>query len=187
VSRLVVNETFYNEDAAHGASELVITEGVTDCISEMQAGVACISPVTVRFRTKDHGKLVSLTARAARVVVCNDSEESGAGEAGAIETGLALHAAGRHVRIAVIPRPEGVAKIDVNELVAKDGPEALKQVIAAARRLSRVARAITGTNWNGFLFFGLLRGTNPPAASSQRARRRPGWLGHRGLRTHVSH
>jgi len=34
------------EDAARGAEELLITEGVTDCISAMQAGLACISPVT---------------------------------------------------------------------------------------------------------------------------------------------
>lgn len=135
VSPAVANDTLYNEDAARGAEELLITEGVTDCISAMQAGVACVSPVTVRFRKQDHAKLLALTARAKRIVVCNDSEASGAGEAGAVETGLALHAAGRDVRIAVIPRAEGVDKVDVNELVAKQGPGALKQVIAAARRL----------------------------------------------------
>lgn len=135
VSPTVANDTLYNEDAARGAEELLITEGVTDCISAMQAGVACVSPVTVRFRKQDQAKLLALTARVKRTIVCNDSEDSGAGEAGAIETGLALHAAGRDVRIAVIPRPDGVAKIDVNELVAKEGPEALQKVIASARRL----------------------------------------------------
>jgi DNA primase len=135
VSPTVANDTLYNEDAARGAEELLITEGVTDCISALQAGVPCVSPVTVRFRKQDQAKLLSLTARAKRIVVCNDSEDSGSGEAGAIETGLALHAAGRDVRIAVIPRPEGVAKIDVNELVARQGPEALQKVIASARRL----------------------------------------------------
>lgn len=135
VSPTVANDTLYNEDAARGAEELLITEGVTDCISAMQAGVACVSPVTVRFRKQDQGKLLALTARVKRTIVCNDSEDSGAGEAGAIETGLALHAASRDVRIAVIPRPDGVAKIDVNELVAKEGPEALQKVIASARRL----------------------------------------------------
>ena len=29
------------------------------------------------------------------------------------------------------------------------------------RSLSRIARQITGTNWNGFLFFGLTRPTEP--------------------------
>ena len=135
VSRLVTNDAFYNEDAARGARELLITEGVTDCISAVQAGVACISPVTVRFRKKDRERLVSLTARAKRLVICNDNEESGAGEAGALETALALHAAGRDVRVAVIPRPEGKAKIDVNELVATQGADALRRVMATAKRL----------------------------------------------------
>ena len=134
VSAFVANETFYNEDAARGADEVLITEGVTDCISALQAGVPCISPVTVRFRKKDHAKLLSLTARARRVIICNDSETSGAGEAGAVETAQALHAAGRDVRIAAIPRPEGKEKIDLNELVVADGPEALRRVLARARR-----------------------------------------------------
>ena len=135
VSSHVVNETFYNEDAVRGADELLITEGVTDCISAMQAGVRCISPVTVRFRKQDHRKLVALTGRCSRVVICNDAEENGAGEAGAIETAQALHAAGRDVRIAAIPRPEGKDKIDVNEVVATDGPDALRTVLRKAKRL----------------------------------------------------
>ena len=38
----------------------------------------------------------------------------GAGEAGAIATARVLLAAGRDVQLTVIPRPEGIAKIDVN-------------------------------------------------------------------------
>lgn len=134
VSPCVENATFYNEDAARGADEILITEGVTDCISAHQAGVPCLSPVTVRFRKQDTPRLLAITARAKRVVICNDSEASGAGEAGAIETAQALQAAGRDVRIATIPRPEGTEKIDVNELVAKEGPDALRAVLAKARR-----------------------------------------------------
>jgi len=134
VSAFVANETFYNEDAARGADELLITEGVTDCISALQSGVRCISPVTVRFRKKDHPKLLALTARAKRVIICNDSEVNGAGEAGAVETAQALHAAGRDVRVATIPRPEGRDKIDVNELVVAEGADALRRVLAGARR-----------------------------------------------------
>ncbi len=133
VSPSVVNDCFYNEDAIRGAEELLITEGVTDCISAMQAGVPCISPVTTRFRKQDVPKLLQLTRHVTRVIVCNDSEASGAGEAGARETAAALWAEGRDVRVAIIPRPEGQDKIDVNELVAARGPEALREVVAAAR------------------------------------------------------
>ena len=135
VSSFVANDTFYNEDAARGADELLITEGVTDCISAMQAGVACVSPVTVRFRRKDHKKLLALTGGTRRVVICNDSEQSGAGEAGALETAQALHAGGRHVRVASIPLPEGQEKVDLNDLVVLEGAEGLRRVIARARPL----------------------------------------------------
>src|SRR5690606_14159803 len=135
ISVHVANETFYNEDAIRGADELLITEGVTDCISALQVGVPCISPVTVRFRKQDHRKLVALTEKCSKVVVCNDTEASGAGEAGAIETAQALYAAGRDVRIALIPRPEGKEKIDVNELVATEGAEGLRTVLRRAKRL----------------------------------------------------
>ncbi|MBN2530806.1 MAG: DNA primase [Deltaproteobacteria bacterium] len=135
VSRYVLNDTFYNEDVARKSKQLLITEGVTDCISAMQSDVACISPVTVRFRKKDNEKLLQLTKGCERIVICNDAEESGAGESGAIETAQALHAAGRDVRIAVIPRPEGTDKIDLNELVATKGADAIQAVIQKARRL----------------------------------------------------
>jgi len=147
----VQNETFYNEDAVlrrrEGArlSQLLVTEGVTDCISAMQAGVPCISPVTVRFRKKDLAKLVTLTEHVSEVIVCNDSEESGAGETGATETAEALQAAGRMVRIARIPRPEGQKKIDLNELIAAGGPEALRTAprveLKARSRIKRLGSA----------------------------------------------
>ena len=132
VSQLVANDVFYNEDGVRGAEQVLITEGVTDCISAIQCGVVCISPVTVRFRRKDHPRLLSLTASVRRVVICNDSEESGAGEAGAVETAQALYAAGRDVRIARIARPEGTDKIDLNEFVVSQGPDALRSLLGGA-------------------------------------------------------
>ena len=133
VSPTVGNDYLYNEDAARAAEELLITEGVTDCISAHQAGVACISPVTTRFRKQDVPRLLLLTRHAKRIIVCNDAETNGAGEAGARETAAALWAEGRDVRVALIPRPEGKDKIDVNELVATGGSEALHSVLTAAK------------------------------------------------------
>ena len=135
VSPEVGNDYFFGEDAAREGGELLICEGITDAISAMQASAPCLSPVTVRFPKQDHDKLVALTSRASRVVICNDAEESGAGEAGALETARVLHQAGRDVRIASILRPAGVAKIDVNELVRDQGPEALCAVMAQAKNL----------------------------------------------------
>jgi DNA primase catalytic core len=133
VSRELVNETFYNEDAARGASELVITEGVTDCISAWQAAVPCISPVTTRFRDEDTPRLLSLTRKATRILVCNDAEASGAGAAGALVTAELLHAEGRDVRIVVLPRPEGVDKVDLNEYLKAHSAEEFRALAVEAR------------------------------------------------------
>jgi DNA primase catalytic core len=132
ISATVQNDYFYNEDAARGADELVITEGVPDCISAIQCGVACISPGTTSFRNKDLPRFLELTRNAKRIVICNDSEASGAGEAGAIAMAAALWEHGREVSIATIPLPEGTEKIDINDLVVAQGADAFREVVAAA-------------------------------------------------------
>jgi DNA primase catalytic core len=133
VSKTVRNEYFYNEDAARNARVLLITEGVTDCISAMQADVKCISPVTTRFSKRDEPKLRELVGTSGQVVICNDAEDSGAGEAGAIATAKVLLNDGCDVRIATLSRAAGVSKIDVNELVRDQGSAALERVVNAAK------------------------------------------------------
>lgn len=133
VSPTVRNDYFYNEDAARKADTLLITEGVTDCISAMQAGIACLSPATTRFRKQDIPRLLRLTRDARRVVICNDAEASGAGEAGARETAAALWAEGREACLALLPRPQDTEKVDVNALVTTHGAAALHEVLGRAR------------------------------------------------------
>lgn len=137
ISSLMANDHFYNEDGIRGADTVLITEGITDCLSAVQAGIACVSPATTRFRRHDHDKLLALTGKVGRVVICNDSEANGAGEAGAIETASVLFRGGRDVRIATLPRPAGIEKVDVNEFMAREGAEALHRILADAARLPR--------------------------------------------------
>ena len=42
---------------------MIITEGVTDCISLMEHGFPAVSPVTVRIREADWERLAGLLAR----------------------------------------------------------------------------------------------------------------------------
>jgi DNA primase catalytic core len=135
ISPLITNDYFFGEDDANADEVLLITEGIADAIAAQQAGFKCLSPVTTTFRAQDHEKLVRLTAKAKRVVIVNDSEDSGAGERGARETAKVLHAAGRDVRIATIPRPAGVEKIDVNDVVRTQGVDGLRAVVDAAKAL----------------------------------------------------
>jgi len=133
ISPLMANDTFYGEDSVRGARAVLITEGVTDCISAMQAGVPCISPVTTRFRAKDVPRLLRLTRHAEHVVICNDSEDSGAGEAGARATAEALFTAGRDVRLAQIRRGAGQSKLDLNDLARREGGDAIKELMEDAK------------------------------------------------------
>jgi len=143
VSPTVRNEHFYNEDAVRGAEVILVTEGVTDCISALQAGMPTISPVTTRFRKEDAPKLLALTKHAKRVVICNDAEENQSGAKGALETAALLFAERRDVRIADLPRPEGAAKIDVNEYIKDHSPDEFRAVLDRGDRyLERLIKQV---------------------------------------------
>ena len=115
VSSLIQNQFFYGEDSVTGKNECVITEGVTDCLSMLQSGFSCLSPVTIEFREDDASKLVQICKRLDKVYICNDNEESNVGRAGALQTAELLENESVPVRIVVLPRPEGVNKVDIAE------------------------------------------------------------------------
>jgi len=107
ISHVVRNEVFYNEDClATERSEVVITEGVTDCIALAERGISCISPVTVAFREQDHARLLSLVRHVERVYICQDNEVSGVGLAGALKTARFLARNGVDVRVVELPLGE---------------------------------------------------------------------------------
>lgn len=134
VSPTVRNDTFYGEDTIRGAEEILIAEGVADCIAAIQAGCACVSPVTVRFSRRDHPKLIELTKKAARVVICNDNEDNKSGEEGARATAAALHAAGRDVRIATLPRRADEDKVDIADYLRTHSADDFRAVLDEALR-----------------------------------------------------
>lgn len=117
VSQTVENSWLFGEDSIR-RDHALITEGVFDCAALIMLGYSAISPVTVQARKKDTPRLVAMTRRIPRVTIINDNEDNQSGAKGAIAMGDALHKAGRQVYIATIPRPEGVTKIDVCDLVS---------------------------------------------------------------------
>lgn len=137
-----VQHIFYNEDALTKDTKWVlITEGVTDCIAAQQAGIPCISPVTVRFSEKDVPKLIGMT-EGVRLIVCNDAEppkageELSAGDKGALATLRKLFEAGRDIRKATLPMGPDGTKMDVCEFLKAhngDGAELLKILHTAKR------------------------------------------------------
>lgn len=135
ISQVVSNEYFCGEDTARGADELIITEGIADCYAAIQAGFACISPATVRFRKEGLPQLAMLVRRVKTVYVCNDNEESQSGEKGALATAEYLESQGINVKLVQLPRPEGVDKIDLADYLKEHAAENFKELMKQAKTL----------------------------------------------------
>ena len=88
VAPCIRNDVLYNEDVFLTRPErVVITEGVTDCISLMEHGFPVVSPVTVQIREADWERLLPKLAGVKTVFICQDNEVSEAGMQGALEDG----------------------------------------------------------------------------------------------------
>jgi len=135
ISPSVQNSYFYGEDSLRGSDYCIITEGVADCISMLQAGVPCISPVTVQFREKDNPKLISLTKGLTRVYICNDNEGNKAGLKGALSTAEALEKEGIETRLIILPKPEDIDKIDIADYMKEHSGDDFKELIDSSIRL----------------------------------------------------
>lgn len=91
----------------------------------MQLGFLVVSPVTIRFRHQDGEKLVKLLKGIKEVVILNDADTiedprtmqlRHPGLEGAKAMAAELWRAGIVTKIGRLPKPDGVKKIDVNEL-----------------------------------------------------------------------
>ena len=104
VSEAVKNDILFNEDVLLRRPErVIITEGVTDCISLMQHGFPVVSPVTVQIREADWERLLPKLTGVKTVFICQDNELSEAGIKGALRTAAILSDNGIATRIATLP------------------------------------------------------------------------------------
>ena len=156
VAPCIRNDVLYNEDVLLTRPErVIITEGVTDCISLMEHGFPVVSPVTVQIREADWERLLPKLAGVKTVYICQDNEVSEAGMQGALKTARILAQHGIATRVAVLPLGEkqqaarealanlpggsaeadalmADAKIDVNEFFASGKTAADFEAILAA-------------------------------------------------------
>jgi hypothetical protein len=107
VAPCIRNDVLYNEDVFLSRPErIVITEGVTDCISLMEHGFPVVSPVTVQIRDADWERLLPKVRGVKTVYVCQDNEISEAGMQGSLKTARILADHGITTRVAVLPLGE---------------------------------------------------------------------------------
>ena len=156
VAPCIRNDVLYNEDVLLTRPErVIITEGVTDCISLMEHGFPGVSPVTVQIREADWERLLPKLRGVKTVFVCQDNEISQAGMQGALKTARVLADHGISTRVAVLPLGEkqrtareklavlpggsaesagleAEAKIDVNDFFAAGHSESDFEAILAS-------------------------------------------------------
>jgi hypothetical protein len=107
VASSIRNDVLYNEDVLLTHPErVIITEGVTDCISLMEHGFPVVSPVTIQIREADWERLLPKLTGVKTVFICQDNEISEAGTQGALKTARILGAHGILTRVAVLPLGE---------------------------------------------------------------------------------
>jgi DNA primase len=107
IAPCIDNSHLYNEDCLlANPQRLIITEGVTDCISLMEHGFPVVSPVTVRIREADWERLLPRLRNVKTVYICQDNEISQAGLNGALKTASVLSKQRIQTRIVVLPLEE---------------------------------------------------------------------------------
>lgn len=104
IASCIDNSHLYNEDCLLTRPErLVITEGVTDCISLMEHGFPTISPATVRIREADWERLLPRLRNVKTIYICQDNEVSQAGLNGALKTASFLTENGIQSKLVILP------------------------------------------------------------------------------------
>jgi DNA primase len=113
LSKLIRNDYVFGHDAIKKGQDVIITEGVGDCLVLLQAGYNAISPVTTSFKNEMLEPVSRKLASARRIYICNDNEESEGGTKGAFKMHNFFLGKGLDAKIVTLPRPEGISKIDV--------------------------------------------------------------------------
>jgi DNA primase len=121
VAPVIDNRLLFNEDTLLSKPEYVIlTEGVTDCISGMEHDLPCVSPVTVSIRNADWPRLIPKFHGIGRVYIAFDNETSQAGTTGALQIANRLAKYGIEARIIILPLREA-QQVARNEIKTRFG------------------------------------------------------------------
>lgn len=128
ISECVNNSYVWGTDTLKRNDYCIITEGIADAIVLMQNDYPVLSPVTTSFPKHDNEKLLKAAKRLKTVYICNDNEDSGAGENGALRTGKLLKSEGIDVKIMMLPK-ENLDKMDVAEYFLKHNKDEFNEII----------------------------------------------------------
>ena len=145
-----ISEPIYGLGSVEDGQPVLVTEGIADAITAHQAGYACISPVTTRFKRDDREQLREVLDDhdVSRAYVVQDAErpssdldeddrltltQAGEGLRGALDTAAYLAEHDIDARLVELPRP-GLDKVDLDDYLnewATNG--SLAPVLASAK------------------------------------------------------
>jgi hypothetical protein len=149
-----VEEPIFGVETVEDGQPVLITEGIADAITAHQAGYACISPVTTRFKRDDREALREVLENhgVSRAYVVQDAErpssdvdeddrltltQAGEGLSGALDT--AAYLADREdsidARVAELPGPDlGLDKVDLDDYLREwSTDDDLSAVLSSAK------------------------------------------------------
>ena len=107
VSPAIQNKWLHNEGCLLSKPESVlITEGITDNLSALDAGYSSISPVTTTIRKLDWGRLVPRLSGVKTVYVVGDNEISRVGLESSLKTAQELSRHNIDARVVILPLSE---------------------------------------------------------------------------------
>ena len=109
----------YNSFKKFRDKPLIITEGMTDSISVIQAKFPCLSPITIRLKKDDFENAIHICKRYERVIIINDNEENKEGLKGAVDILKFFLENGINAFINEIPNPDNLKKIDLDDYLKK--------------------------------------------------------------------
>lgn len=99
-----IQQPIYNIDSVTSKPKyVIISEGVTDCITLIQYDFISISPTTVKIKKADWKQLLQKLRGIETIYICPDNELSKVGINGAISTAKKLIANGFNVKIIELP------------------------------------------------------------------------------------
>jgi DNA primase len=106
ISPFAKNSTLYNCNDIKGAKEIVLTEGVCDCISIANLGIKSISPVTKKYSKQDFETIKKQIPLSTDLIIINDNEFNLEGRKSAITMAKELSLEGYQVKVVEIPLDE---------------------------------------------------------------------------------
>ncbi len=134
-SSQIKHTLFYYAQPETTKDTIIITEGIFDAYSVVQAGYDTASFITVQPKESDLPELFPIVKGYKKIVVVFDNEKSESGQRGTQKLVEHLFKEGyTNTFVYTIPRPEGIDKIDLNDLLkelsVEEQKEKVKQIVS---------------------------------------------------------